>query len=80
MKTLAISVYLPDMPKRLPVGDVVIGMGRNVVRLVRAWCLYTVVVIAWLGIVPLTACRIYRAIFSGSVTSLLLLPLELLSM
>uniref|UniRef100_A0A914WK26 RING-type E3 ubiquitin transferase n=1 Tax=Plectus sambesii TaxID=2011161 RepID=A0A914WK26_9BILA len=72
-------IYLPDMPKRLPVADVVLGMGRNVVRLVRAWFLYTIVVIAWLGIVPLTACRIYRAIFSGSVTSLLLLPLELLS-
>ncbi len=81
------------MPGRLPITDVVKGVGRSALRLVRIWCLYTVVVIAWLGsfsfsintnchlgIVPLTAARIYRAMFSGSVTSLLLLPLELLSL
>lgn len=35
---------------------------------------------AWLGIVPLTACRIYRCLFTGSVHSVLTLPLDLLSM
>jgi E3 ubiquitin-protein ligase MARCH6 len=35
---------------------------------------------AWLGIVPLTACRIYRCLFTGSVHSVLTLPLDLLSL
>lgn len=72
-------IYAPDMPKRLPLQDIMSGLLRSVGRAVRFWLHYTLVAIAWLGIVPLTACRIYRCLFTGSVSSLLTLPLDMLS-
>ena len=60
--------------------DFVHGLGRNVWRAIRCWMLYTLVASAWLGVVPLTACRIYRAIFTGSINSILTLPLDLFSL
>ena len=45
----------------------------------RYWLHYTLVAVAWLGIVPLTAYRIYRCLFTGSVASLFTLPIDLLS-
>ncbi|KAI4794008.1 hypothetical protein KUCAC02_032350 [Chaenocephalus aceratus] len=38
---------------------------------IRYWFHYTLVAFAWLGVVPLTACRIYKCLFTGSVSSLL---------
>jgi len=54
---LLFSVYAPDMPKRLPIRDLVIGLLHGILRAVRYWLHYTLVALAWLGIVPLTACK-----------------------
>ncbi|KAH8019968.1 hypothetical protein HPB51_023633 [Rhipicephalus microplus] len=67
------------MPKRLPIRDIVSGLLSSLGTAIRYWLHYTVVAFAWLGIVPLTACRIYRCLFTGSVSSLLTLPLDMLS-
>ncbi len=45
------------MPKRLPIRDIISGLLKSVGRAVRYWLHYTLVAIAWLGIVPLTACQ-----------------------
>ena len=74
-----IAVYSPDMPKRLPVKDIISGLVASLARAIRFWLHYTLVAMAWLGIVPLTACRIYRCLFTGSVSSILTLPLDMLS-
>lgn len=67
------------MPKRLPAKDIATGLLKNLFKAVRFWLHSTLVAISWLVIVPLTACRIYRCLFSGSVSSLLTLPLDMLS-
>ncbi|XP_052816419.1 E3 ubiquitin-protein ligase MARCHF6-like isoform X3 [Mya arenaria] len=72
-------IYSPDMPKRLPIKDILSGLLASVGKAVRYWFHYTLVTFAWLGVVPLTACRIYRCLFTGSVSSLLTLPLDMLS-
>lgn len=73
-------IYSPDMPKRLPIRDIISGLFTSVGRAIRYWLHYTLVAFAWLGVVPLTACRIYRCLFTGSMSSLLTLPLDMLSM
>lgn len=50
-------VYSPDMPKRLPIKDIVSGLLASVGKAVRYWFHYTLVTFAWLGVVPLTACK-----------------------
>ncbi|BFZ13209.1 hypothetical protein BsWGS_16248 [Bradybaena similaris] len=72
-------IYSPDMPNRLPIKDIVSGLVTSMARAIRYWFHYTLVAFAWLGVVPLTACRIYRCLFTGSVSSLLTLPLDMLS-
>lgn len=72
-------IYSPDMPKRLPIADILSGLARSMGTAVRYWLHYTLVAVAWLGVVPLTACRIYRCLFTGSVSSVLTLPLDMLS-
>ncbi|XP_032220194.2 E3 ubiquitin-protein ligase MARCHF6 isoform X2 [Nematostella vectensis] len=72
-------IYAPDMPPHLPVRDFISGLSRSILRAVRYWFHYTLVAIAWLGVVPITAYRIYRCLFAGSVSSLLTLPLDMLS-
>ncbi|XP_035209314.1 E3 ubiquitin-protein ligase MARCHF6-like isoform X2 [Stegodyphus dumicola] len=72
-------IYSPDMPKRLPIKDIFSGLLCSLGTAVRFWLHYTLVAVAWLGIVPLTACRIYRCLFTGSLTSILSLPLDMLS-
>ncbi|XP_042226790.1 E3 ubiquitin-protein ligase MARCHF6-like [Homarus americanus] len=72
-------IYSPDMPKRLPIADILTGLARSMGTAVRYWLHYTLVALAWLGVVPLTACRIYRCLFTGSVSSVLTLPLDMLS-
>ena len=67
------------MPKRLPVKDIVTGLVKTILKAIRFWLHSTLVAISWLAIVPLTACRIYRCLFAGSVSSLLTLPLDILS-
>ncbi|XP_014219610.1 E3 ubiquitin-protein ligase MARCH6 isoform X2 [Copidosoma floridanum] len=74
-------IYSPDMPRRLPLRDVIGGLCSSVVTAVKYWLHYTLVAIAWLGIVPLTACRTYRAVFSGSLdlVRLMSLPMDMFS-
>ncbi|XP_050301508.1 E3 ubiquitin-protein ligase MARCHF6 [Anthonomus grandis grandis] len=72
-------IYSPDMPRRLPVKDLISGLLSSVATAVKYWMHYTLVAIAWLGIVPLTACRIYRALFAGTIDAILTLPFEMLS-
>ncbi|KAM8849530.1 E3 ubiquitin-protein ligase MARCHF6-like isoform 2-T2 [Spinachia spinachia] len=72
-------IYSPDMPSRLPVQDIFAGLVSSVGTAIRYWFHYTLVAFAWLGVVPLTACRIYKCLFTGSVSSLLTLPLDMLS-
>lgn len=51
-------VYSPDMPKRLPIRDIISGLFGSLGTAVRYWLHYTLVALCWLGIVPLTACKI----------------------
>ncbi|KAK7475538.1 hypothetical protein BaRGS_00033227 [Batillaria attramentaria] len=66
-------------PSDCQIKDIVSGLVTSMARAVRYWFHYTLVAFAWLGVVPLTACRIYRCLFTGSVSSLLTLPLDMLS-
>ncbi|XP_076757708.1 membrane-associated ring finger (C3HC4) 6 isoform X1 [Xylocopa sonorina] len=74
-------IYSPDMPRRLPLRDVIGGLFSNIVTAVKYWLHYTLVAIAWLGVVPLTACRTYRALFSGplDLVRIMSLPMDMLS-
>jgi len=51
------TVYAPDMPNRLPVKDFVGGLVTNILRALKYWLHYTLVALAWLGVVPITACK-----------------------
>ncbi|XP_015110584.1 E3 ubiquitin-protein ligase MARCH6 isoform X2 [Diachasma alloeum] len=74
-------IYSPDMPRRLPIRDVVGGLVSSIVTAVKYWLHYTLVALAWLGLVPLTACRTYRALFSGSLdlVKIMSLPMDMIS-
>ncbi|XP_053988914.1 E3 ubiquitin-protein ligase MARCHF6 [Hylaeus anthracinus] len=74
-------IYSPDMPRRLPLRDVIDGLLSSVVTAVKYWLHYSLVAIAWLCIVPLTACRTYRALFSGplDLVRIMSLPMDILS-
>ncbi|CAI4230192.1 unnamed protein product [Auanema sp. JU1783] len=61
------AIYRPDMPKALPLKDIVKGVAVNVARFLKTWIVYSIVILAWFGIVPLTAARIYNAVFYASV-------------
>ena len=50
------------MPTRLPVKDFVGGLVRNILRALKYWLHYTLVALAWLGVVPITACK-YNIVF-----------------
>ncbi len=67
------------MPTRLPILDIVTGLFKNILKALKFWLHSTLVAVSWLAVVPLTACRIYRCLFAGSVSSLLTLPLDMLS-
>ena len=67
------------MPIRLPARDILTGLIKNIYKAIKFWLHSTLVAISWLAVVPLTACRIYRCLFSGSVSTLLTLPLDILS-
>lgn len=55
--SLLSSVYSPDMPSRLPIQDICAGLLTSVGTAIRYWFHYTLVAFAWLGVVPLTACK-----------------------
>lgn len=54
---LSSPVYSPDMPSRLPVQDIFAGLVTSIGTAIRYWFHYTLVAFAWLGVVPLTACK-----------------------
>lgn len=72
-------IYSPDMPRVLPLRDVAGGLLNSITHAVKYWLHYTIVAIAWLGVVPLTAYRTYRFLFTGSFNMLLTLPLNIFS-
>lgn len=67
------------MPKRLPIRVIISGLFASLGTALNFWFHYTLVAIAWLGVVPLTAYRIYKCLFSGSPSALFTLPIDLLS-
>ncbi|XP_053685217.1 E3 ubiquitin-protein ligase MARCHF6 [Sabethes cyaneus] len=72
-------IYSPDMPRVLPLKYVAGGLLSSVGTAVKYWIHYSMVAVAWLGVVPLTSYRTYRFLFSGSIDMLLSLPMDLLS-
>ena len=65
MVEISVAVYSPDMPKRLPIRDIVSGLLKSLARAVRYWFQSTLVALAWLGVVPLTACKFKSFSVSG---------------
>ncbi|GMT27208.1 hypothetical protein PFISCL1PPCAC_18505 [Pristionchus fissidentatus] len=72
-------IYRPDMPKAIPVGEILRGLLTSVRNFLKTWLIYTIVMCAWLGVVPITAARVFTAVFAGSIQALLMLPLQLIS-
>lgn len=72
-------IYSPDMPRVLPLKYVAGGLLSSIGTAVKYWIHYSMVAVAWLGVVPLTAYRTYRFLFSGSIDMLLTLPIDLFS-
>lgn len=72
-------IYSPDMPRVLPLKYVAGGLLSSIGTAVNYWVHYSMVAIAWLGVVPLTAYRTYRFLFSGSIDMLLTLPIDMFS-
>ena len=66
-------------PGRLPIKDLINGLLRTFFKALKYWLHYLIVAFCWLGIVPITASRIYRCLFAGSVASLLTLPYDMVS-
>lgn len=50
------------MPSRLPVQDIFAGLVTSIGTAIRYWFHYTLVAFAWLGVVPLTACKSHHVI------------------
>lgn len=48
------------MPKRLPIKDIMSVLLRCLYTAARYWFQYTLVAVAWLGLIPLTACMFNR--------------------
>ncbi|KAI5719871.1 hypothetical protein M8J76_016240 [Diaphorina citri] len=69
-------IYAPDMPRRLPVKDILGGLLSSILTAVKHWIHYTLVAIAWLGIVPLLGYRIYKCLFTGTLDSVTLVWLR----
>ena len=73
-------IYHPSMPPgRLPLKDLINGLFRTFFKALRCWLHYFVVAFCWLGVVPITASRIYRCLFAGSMSSFLTLPYDIIS-
>lgn len=66
-------------PGRLPLKDLINGLLRTFFKALRYWLHYIIVAFCWLGVVPITASRIYRCLFAGSIASILTLPYDIVS-
>ncbi|KAF7492372.1 E3 ubiquitin-protein ligase MARCH6 [Sarcoptes scabiei] len=71
-----IPIYSPDMPKRLPIKDILSVLLRCLMTAGRYWFQYTLVATAWLGLIPLTAYRIYMFLFNYSWNDVMNLTAE----
>ncbi|XP_075248827.1 E3 ubiquitin-protein ligase MARCHF6-like isoform X3 [Convolutriloba macropyga] len=73
-KFLFKPIYKEDMPKHVPIKILVTGLAHTIFQALCDWFHYTLVAIAWLIVVPLSAYRIYKFIFNtygvGSLLSL----------
>lgn len=54
--------------------SIIAGVARNMVVMLKTWILYTLVLLSWLCIVPITAARIYNVVFYNSLYDILALP------
>ncbi|CAF2929905.1 unnamed protein product [Rotaria sp. Silwood2] len=73
-------IYHPSMPPgRLPLKDLINGLLHTFFKALRYWLHYLIVAFCWLGVVPITASRIYRCLFAGSISSILALPYDIVS-
>lgn len=72
-------IYASDTPRFLPLTVLAVGLANSLRRFVLNWIHLSIVFTAWLVVVPLSACRMYRCLFTGSVFSLLTLPLDMVS-
>lgn len=74
-------IYAPDMPRVLPLKDVLVGLMSAVLEGARCWLHYSLVGMAWFGVVPLSAYRTYRYLFRASSFDMILtLPFDIFSM
>ncbi|EDV96814.1 E3 ubiquitin-protein ligase MARCHF6 [Drosophila grimshawi] len=74
-------IYAPDMPRVLPLRDVLVGLMSAVFEGARCWLHYSLVGMAWFGVVPLSAYRTYRYLFrANSFDMILSLPFDIFSM
>ncbi|XP_017071461.1 E3 ubiquitin-protein ligase MARCHF6 [Drosophila eugracilis] len=74
-------IYAPDMPRVLPLKDVLVGLMSAVLEGARCWLHYSLVGMAWFGLVPLSAYRTYRYLFRASSFDMILtLPFDIFSM
>lgn len=73
-------IYHPSMPPgRLPLKDLINGLLRTFFKALKYWFHYLIVAFCWLGVVPISASRIYRSLFAGSFASILALPYDIVS-
>uniref|UniRef100_A0A5K4F402 RING-type E3 ubiquitin transferase n=1 Tax=Schistosoma mansoni TaxID=6183 RepID=A0A5K4F402_SCHMA len=72
-------IYASGTPRFLPLTVLAVGLANSLRRFVLNWIHLSIVFTAWLVVVPLSACRMYRCLFTGSVFSLLTLPLDMVS-
>lgn len=73
-------IYRPDMPKALPILEILRGVVVSAAQMLKTWLVYTFVMATWLGLVPLTAARIYNCIFYLSFQDIVTTPIQLLKM
>ncbi|CAH8651820.1 unnamed protein product [Schistosoma rodhaini] len=72
-------IYASGTPRFLPLTVLAVGLANSLRRFLLNWIHLSIVFTAWLVVVPLSACRMYRCLFTGSVFSLLTLPLDMVS-
>ncbi|CAK9294952.1 unnamed protein product [Gordionus sp. m RMFG-2023] len=66
-----IPIYATDMPKSIPLSVIIYGILNTIFKVFKNWFHYTLVIIAWLVMVPFAASRIYTAIFHLNASALL---------
>ena len=63
-------IYRPDTPTIVPVREIAAGIAHSIGRCVKTWLHCTMVAFIWLGVVPLTSCRIYNFFLSSTPSAL----------